>query len=95
VQVVPPMLRIEINLGEGSKTFRLSGDLRAGDIEGLRANFDHSSEVISLDLENLMIVDLSAVRFLIGCEEMGMRVTTCPPYVREWMSRERDRRRHE
>ena len=87
------MLRIEIKTDEGSKTLRLSGDLCAADVEELRTHFDHTDEVVSLDLENLMIVDLSAVRFLIGCEDIGVQVVACPRYVREWMHREKDRRK--
>jgi hypothetical protein len=42
-----------------------------------------------LDLGEITLVDLTAVRFLIGCEDEGIELVQCPPYVREWMLRER------
>jgi hypothetical protein len=89
----PQMLRIEIDIYEGSKTLRLSGDLRAGDLEELLPHFRDPIPVSSLDLEDLMIVDLIAVRFLIGYEDRGIRIVACPSYVREWMNREKERRK--
>jgi hypothetical protein len=32
------------------------------------------------------------VRFLNKCEAEGVRLVNCSPYIREWMSRERNRR---
>jgi hypothetical protein len=34
-------------------------------------------------------VDIAAVRFLISCEEGGVELVQCPPYIREWILRER------
>jgi hypothetical protein len=42
-----------------------------------------------LDLEQVTLVDVEAVRFLIACEERGIDLLHCPPYIRQWMSRER------
>lgn len=41
-----------------------------------------------LDLREVTLVDLAAVRFLIRCEREGAELAGCPPYVREWMRRE-------
>jgi hypothetical protein len=35
------------------------------------------------------LVDLGVVPFLIRCENEGVELVQCPPYIREWMSRER------
>jgi hypothetical protein len=35
------------------------------------------------------LVDLGVIRFLINCEDEGIELVQCPPYVREWMLRER------
>jgi len=42
-----------------------------------------------LDLTDVNLVDLAVVQFLICCEGEGVELTQCPPYVREWMTRER------
>jgi hypothetical protein len=42
-----------------------------------------------LDLSEVTLVDIAVVRFLIRCEEEGIELVQCPPYVREWMLRER------
>jgi len=42
-----------------------------------------------LDLEEVDLVDVEAVRFLNTCEAGGISVLHCSPYIREWMFRER------
>jgi hypothetical protein len=44
-----------------------------------------------LDLEEVDLVDIDAVRFLNGFESMGVSILHCSPYIREWMVRERGR----
>lgn len=43
----------------------------------------------TLDLSEVTLVDLGVIRFLINCEDEGIELVQCPPYVREWMLRER------
>ena len=42
-----------------------------------------------IDLSEVTLVDLEVVRFLISCEDEGIELVQCPPYVREWMVLER------
>ena len=49
--------------------------------------YDTSYKV--LDLSEVTLVDLGVVRFLIGCDDEGVELVQCPPYVREWILRER------
>ena len=42
-----------------------------------------------LDMSEATLVDLGVVRFLIRCEDEGIELVQCPPYVHEWMIRER------
>ena len=46
---------------------------------------------IVLDLKDLVLVDREAVRFLCRCEGQGIALRNCPPYIREWVDRERAR----
>jgi hypothetical protein len=43
----------------------------------------------TLDLSEVTLVDLEAVRFLISVEDESTELCQCPPYVREWIIRER------
>jgi len=47
--------------------------------------------MVVIDLEEVMLVDLDMVQFLARCEARGMELLHCPPYIREWISRENDR----
>jgi hypothetical protein len=42
-----------------------------------------------LDLTEVTLVDIAVVRFLMRCENEGVELVECPPYVREWIVRER------
>ena len=44
---------------------------------------------VALDLEEVDLVDVEAVRFLNACRSKGIRMLNCSAYIREWMSRER------
>ena len=45
-----------------------------------------------LDLTDVNLVDITVVRFLICGEDEGVELVQCPPYLREWMTRERARK---
>ena len=44
---------------------------------------------IFMDLDELTFVDVEVVRYLIECEDRGIVLVHCSPYVREWIPRER------
>jgi hypothetical protein len=41
-----------------------------------------------LDLEDLRLADVDAIRFLAAAERQGVVLQRCAPFVREWMARE-------
>ena len=86
------MLRITWD-GNGEVVFKVCGRLDTENVGDLKALF--SSEAngrrIVLDLLELTLVDRDAVRFLEGCEADGIELRNCPTYVREWITRERQR----
>jgi hypothetical protein len=47
------------------------------------------SELIIFNLSEVTIVDADVIRFLSASEGDGTRLVSCPPYVREWILRER------
>ena len=44
---------------------------------------------IVLDLEEVTLVDVEVVRFLGICQANGVELVNSPPYIREWVFRER------
>ena len=50
---------------------------------------DDKSEHTILDLDDVTLVDGAVIRFLSSSEREGVTLIHCPPYVREWIRRER------
>ena len=83
------MLRIEKDCHECVTRLRLSGRIQSGNIASVQSVISDCGEHKMLDLSEVTLVDLGAVRFLISCEDAGVELVQCPPYVREWILRER------
>ena len=81
-------LRIE-TLPQERPVVRLSGRLQCEHLARIQACIDAPEFKPLLDLEQVTLVDVEAVRFLIDCEESGVELLHCSPYIRQWMSRER------
>src|SRR5437016_3332946 len=72
-------------------TLMLSGDIasdRATELEAI-LEADAGRQVV-FDLRDVAVVDRAGVCFLASSEVHGATLTNCPPYVREWIERERD-----
>ena len=69
-------------------TLRLIGYLQAAHLEALQAQLESNGPRTVLDLDEVTLVDIEVVRFLGTCEKEGTALLHCPPYVREWISRE-------
>lgn len=46
---------------------------------------------IALDLSELTLVDRDAVSCLTICEMRGIELRNCPPFLREWITKEQSR----
>jgi hypothetical protein len=86
------VLRIERSRREGYNIFQLSGVIDEGYISELEELFGPPADYhrVVIDLNEIQIVDRPAVQFLLRCETQGVSLENCPPYVREWMTREAD-----
>jgi hypothetical protein len=83
------MLRIE-KQSDGCVTRLLfSGRIQSDCIASIRSVMDDGCARKILDLSEVTLVDIEVVRFLIQCENQGVELVQCPPFVREWISRER------
>ena len=83
-------LRIERSVRQGITVFTLSGHMKVEEVAELKALFDTAYRTIVLDLRDVRLADRDAVKFLRQCEADGMKLESCPAYVREWMDREKD-----
>ena len=85
------MLRIQRE-ANAQVVLRISGRLDGENLAELKKLIE-SEEVgrrIVLALRELALVDQEAVRFLEQCDAKGIELKDCPPYIREWMERQRD-----
>jgi len=85
-------LKIEtVSDGKGT-TLRLIGRIKAEYLEELQAQVRRHGPRLVLDLEEVTLVDVAVVQFLIAGEAEGIVLRHCAPYIRLWMGRERARR---
>jgi hypothetical protein len=83
------MFKIEKYCDRSVTRLRLSGRIQSDLIGNIRSEMDGEDTSKILDLSEVTLVDLGVVHFLINCEDEGVELVECPPYVREWMLRER------
>jgi hypothetical protein len=84
-------LRIErIDHGE-RPVIRLVGRLGTEHLEELKGQISTSASASApaIDLEEVNLVDVESVRFLVSSEEQGIEILNPSPYIREWMNRVR------
>ena len=84
-------LRIKPVAGKREIRICLSGQLRSEHLDQLKSEVEHGGPSVTLDLEELDLVDIEGVRFLNACESAGVSILNCSAYVREWMVQERSR----
>ena len=83
------MLRIHRS-GDGDVVLKLSGRIDKENIVELRAliGAEGSGKHLALDLEDVTLVGQEGITFLAECEGAGIKLANCPPYVRQWITRE-------
>jgi hypothetical protein len=86
------MLRIQRS-ANGKVVFTLSGRIEAEHVEELQRVFALETVdcLLVLDLKDVTLVDRDAVKYLARREASGVELQNCPPYIREWIERERGR----
>lgn len=82
-------LRIERFSEKHRTRIRLSGELRCEQLTDVRTEIECDGQQVTLDLDELDLVDIHAVRFLNACEAQNVKVVNCAHYIREWMFQER------
>ena len=82
------MFKLERSSDGERTTLRLIGRVRSEHLGEISAQMGAGGPKVTLDLEDVTIVDVDVVRFLGACERQGSQLLDCPLYVREWISRE-------
>jgi anti-anti-sigma regulatory factor len=85
------MLRIQRE-ANGEVVLRISGRLDGENLAELKnlIGSEGAGRQIVLDLQELTLVDHEVVGFLRECDSDGMTLRNCPPYICEWIARQRD-----
>ena len=84
-------LKIERYSDGLSTTIRLIGRMRAEHLEELKTQIRESGSKITLDLEEVNLVDVEVIRFLGDLSsEKASRLLHCSPYISDWIAKERD-----
>ena len=71
----------------------ISGRITAEHVDVLRDVLEEEADARAIDLENVSLVDREAVKLLALSEANGTELRNCPPYIREWVTRERAERK--
>ena len=81
-------LRIERVSVQGRTVVRLIGRVQVQYLGEIEAQIERAKPRLALDLEEVTLVDVGAVRFLGACEQSGIELLHCAPYIRDWMASE-------
>jgi hypothetical protein len=82
-------LKMKRIAGKRKTRIRLSGQLRYESVGQVKSEVERGGPRVALDLGEVDLVDIDAVRFLNACESAGVAILHCSPYIREWMLQER------
>jgi anti-anti-sigma regulatory factor len=77
----------------GFVVFRVSGRIDCSSFEVLQELIENEKSPkgrLALDLKEVTVVSLEAVRALTVAENNGIELRNCPAYLREWISRWRE-----
>jgi hypothetical protein len=87
------MLKTKRIAGKRTTRICLSGQLRRENVGQVKSEVERGGPRVTLDLEELDLVDVEGVRFLNACALAGVSILHCSPYIKEWMLQERTRPR--
>ena len=82
--------RIDSMLIEQGVVLRISGRIAGEDLDVLRTALEEG-RVVEIDLTEVELADRDAVMLLARTERNGIELRHGPAYIREWVTRERDR----
>ena len=66
----------------------ISGRITERDVDTLRLVLEQQGGVVAIDLKDVLVVGREAIKFLAIHESRGIELRNCPPYIREWITKE-------
>ena len=66
----------------------ISGRITGEHVDILKGFLEQESGGFAIDLKNVLLVDRETVKLLAFTEADGTELRNCPPYIREWVTRE-------
>jgi hypothetical protein len=81
--------RIDRLSTEQGLVLSISGRLAEEDLELVRMALD-GRRVVAIELAEVELVSRDAVKLLGRAEAEGIELRSCPAYIREWITNERD-----
>ncbi|HEV2985766.1 MAG TPA: hypothetical protein VGX46_15330 [Vicinamibacterales bacterium] len=81
--------RIDTRSDGHCTTIRLIGQFRAEHLPDLAAQIRTGCSRIVLDLEEITLVDVEAIRFLRDRQTEGLVLSNCSSYITTWIAKER------
>ena len=84
-------LRIEKDSDGQKTTIRLIGRMQREHLEELKVQMEAAGASVTLDLNEVSLVDLDVIRFLAKCQTEGISVIHCSCYINDWITKERFR----
>ena len=82
------VLRIEQISNNSHRVLKLAGKIESDGVQMLKTFMEDAEESFALDLDQVQLVNLDAVRFLATLEKRGIELRNCRPHVRAWISAE-------
>ena len=67
----------------------ISGRIAAEGVEIVRSALDERG-VVAIEVADVELVDGDAVKLLAKTEAEGIELRSCPAYIREWITKERE-----
>jgi anti-sigma factor RsiW len=81
--------RIDRLTTEHGLVLYISGQLAAEELEVVRTALD-SHRVVAVELAEVELANRAAVKLLAQAEAEGIELRSCPAYIREWITNERE-----
>jgi len=85
------VLKIERTRSDSKHIFKLTGRIGSDDVQTLKVSMEQAELPCALDLAQVDLLNLDAVRFLATLEMRGIELRNGRPHVRAWIDVERRR----
>ena len=82
-------LKIDKHSDGHKTTIRLIGRMQVEHLSDLQALITESGPGTVLDLQELTLVDVEAVRFLGNCRNNRVSLLHCSTYIRDWIAKDK------